>query len=272
MNDEEMIISFVIPDCGRALKLYNCIQSIERVLESSKFNRNYEIIVIDDNSGQYNDISNDFKRAGTTHKLNYYKSPADKNMGPGYCRNIGTGFTRGKYLFYIDSDDLLLPGFEDLLIQHIENNNICTKGIIKTTFDYQHEPKILTPTGDKKLDLKDYAFAKGSVITRDYLVSNGIAFPITRYAEDLAFMFKLLMMRTCKYEICSEIAYQSIVWENNTMMNSWGDKVGTTFTELAKGMTSVLEFYELNKDSVIYNLDEIEEIYGRNFSYVRKHI
>jgi GT2 family glycosyltransferase len=87
------MISIIIPVYNRLNLLIKCIESI--------YNQNYknfEIIVIDDNSKE--NIFRVLKQRFPFIKVLRNKT----NMGPSYCKNLGTLKSKGKYILYLDSD------------------------------------------------------------------------------------------------------------------------------------------------------------------------
>lgn len=275
-------ISFIIPySKGRSLKLFNTITSIKDHMFNSKFEDSFDIIIIDDFSEEFEYIIPDLKRSGLMDDgiVKFFESNAGKNIGPS-VRNQGiTLLSNSDYVTFVDSDDLITEDFPGMLEYHdsINKKSLITKGFVLAKFDFPHEDKLLNPpikSGkcNKRDILRDFAFSTGCIFNREYLVEKDLIYPETRYAEDLAFMTKILMLKDTEVNIYDKVVYNSIVYKNNTMNNSWGDNLGKTLVELAKGMNNVLEYYNLNKDIAEFSENDIESIYGRNFSYVRKHI
>ena len=100
------------PEVSIAIPVYNVEEYIERSILSA-LNQNFpypiEILVIDDCG---TDRSIDIvKRLMTTHsKGNCIKIlRQEKNMGPGAARNVALEHAKGKYFFFLDSDDLMTP-------------------------------------------------------------------------------------------------------------------------------------------------------------------
>jgi glycosyltransferase involved in cell wall biosynthesis len=92
------LVSVIIP-CYNAEKYI--LQTLESVFAQSY--ANYEIIVIDDGSTDESyEILQDIKH----EKLRIF---TQKNQGPSAARNHGMALASGKYLQFLDSDDLLLP-------------------------------------------------------------------------------------------------------------------------------------------------------------------
>jgi len=94
----EPTVSVIIPTYNRAKFIPAAIQS---VLDQTY--TNLEIIVVDDGSTD-----------DTQHVLEPFKDKirclATENRGPAHARNIGMKAALGKYIAFLDSDDLYLPG------------------------------------------------------------------------------------------------------------------------------------------------------------------
>ena len=97
------MISIIIPT-------YNRIKSCRRVVESilaSRFDDEYEIIVVDDNSSKLPDFS-DLKNVQLLSKK--------ENSGPSSSRNLGVEASSGEIIFFMD-DDIAVS--EDIIAQHL---------------------------------------------------------------------------------------------------------------------------------------------------------
>lgn len=104
------------------LPIYNVEKYLDRCINSilSQDFKDYEILLIDDgspdNCPQICDRwEKKEKRIKTIHK---------KNEGLGMARNTGLENANGKYIFFIDSDDYILPGLFSEVFEYL-NNNIC---------------------------------------------------------------------------------------------------------------------------------------------------
>lgn len=99
---KEPLVSVIMPT-------YNCAkyiaQSIESVTEQTM--SDWELVVVDDNgTDNTGEIVQDFQKR-YPHKIDYIKLP--QNGGPGVARTEGIRRARGKYIAFLDSDDLWLP-------------------------------------------------------------------------------------------------------------------------------------------------------------------
>jgi glycosyltransferase involved in cell wall biosynthesis len=94
----EAFVSVVIPTHDRARLV---VEAVDSVLAQSGVD--FELIVVDDGSSDDTALALGARRA----RLRYhYQSP----RGVSAARNAGAGLARGRWLAFLDSDDLWLPG------------------------------------------------------------------------------------------------------------------------------------------------------------------
>src|SRR5690349_7359745 len=105
-------VSVVRPTCNREDLV---IEAIESALEQRDVV--VEVIVVDDSSTD-NTIEKVTHRFGRSILL----IPCTSNMGACYCRNIGLSIATGRYLRFLDSDDLLHPTSSALIINEMERH------------------------------------------------------------------------------------------------------------------------------------------------------
>ena len=106
--------SIIVPNYNNGKYLQACIESI--LIQDYK---NYEIIVIDDNSQDESlKILENYK---LNPKLKVLK--LNKNKGPSFCRNIGIRISKGKYIAFLDSDDYWEPNKLSTQINYIKKNS-----------------------------------------------------------------------------------------------------------------------------------------------------
>ena len=96
-GSEAPLVSVIIPSYNRAHFIAETIESVLR-----QTHRNIEIIIIDD--GSVDETRSVVERFGS--KVRYVWQ---ENAGVGAARNHGLRLARGKYIAFLDSDDLWLP-------------------------------------------------------------------------------------------------------------------------------------------------------------------
>lgn len=88
--------------------VYNCEEYIERTLNSviSQTYKNWEMILVDDCSPDNSDkIISKYMEAD--HRFKYIK--LEVNSGAAIARNVGLENSKGRYIAYLDADDIWLP-------------------------------------------------------------------------------------------------------------------------------------------------------------------
>lgn len=115
------LISIIIPTYNRALLIGETLDSI---LNQSFIS--WECILVDDCSSD-NTKSIIKKYIDLDNRFQYYERPKDRIKGPNSCRNFGFKKSKGKFINWFDSDDLL---FEYSLELWIKNFNSGIDAVI----------------------------------------------------------------------------------------------------------------------------------------------
>ena len=110
------------PDFSIIIPTYNRADLIERTIDSAlgQSYKNYEIIVVDDGS---TDHTGKLVQEKYGDRVKYIKTA---NRERGAARNTGVNEASGRYVYFLDSDDLLYP-------QHLEK---------AVAFIEEHDPKV----------------------------------------------------------------------------------------------------------------------------------
>ena len=187
---KDIFFSIIIP-------CFNSENTIDRCLKSV-FNQKFkdiEIISINDNSTD-----------NTLNILKKYKNKIKiinnkKNLGVGYSRNKGILESKGKYIIFLDSDDILR---EKKLIQIFKELNkfdnidflIGQHNIGEDGYIYREKINYKS-TNEKlkfinKLD-KFFGYCWRFIVSRSFLIENSIKFSNSRIFEDEEFIAKLFL-------------------------------------------------------------------------------
>lgn len=111
--ENQPLISVIIPVYNVEDYLRECVDSV-----INQTYKNLEIILVDDgstdSSGKICDkYAEKDKRVRVVHK---------ENSGPSKTRNVGLGHAKGKYIYFLDSDDYIEPNALELLVNTAESN------------------------------------------------------------------------------------------------------------------------------------------------------
>jgi len=96
-----------MPKHSIIMPAYNSSKTIEASIESvlCQTEKDHELIIVDDCSTD--DIGSIYEVYSSHPKVKLIHMP--KNVGPGDCRNKGIEVASGRYIHFLDSDDLYLP-------------------------------------------------------------------------------------------------------------------------------------------------------------------
>lgn len=109
------LVSIIIPTHNRAHLIGETLDSIV-----AQTYTNWECIVVDDGSTDSTDelIGGYVERDS---RFYYYKRPSNKIKGGNSCRNYGFELSKGKYVKWFDSDDLMSPNLLQIQLDSFAN-------------------------------------------------------------------------------------------------------------------------------------------------------
>lgn len=239
MNPE---ISIIIPVWNREDKIINAIQSIER-----QTYKNIEIIIVDDGSidNSVEIIENHIKDLTLDIKL--YKI---NHSGVSIARNVGIDNARGKYIFFLDSDDCIInSNVLELLHNKIKHYDV---DVVSTRFYFSNlSSKLLGKVNTiyegrffiESLDFLNKNYNPSLYfVKRDFLNKNNIQFIENLYMEDMLFLFDLCY-HNAKFYITDIISILRTT-SDNAITNSKG-KYNYHYMPIFK---KILEKIKDNKD------------------------
>ena len=121
---DSITVSVVIPFHNRFDALLEAVASVQ-----SQSHPNLEIILVDDGSTQPLDPINALIKSDSRILLHQ-----QKNQGPAVARNLGIAKATGKYIAFLDSDDIFSPKKIQLQLAFMEANNLAYSHTTYKTF------------------------------------------------------------------------------------------------------------------------------------------
>ncbi|PWI31507.1 hypothetical protein DI383_02230 [Flavobacteriaceae bacterium LYZ1037] len=116
MNSEKALISIIIPTFNRVIQLEETLKSI-----ISQTYTNWECLVVDDGSTDNTSvIMNKLLKQDT--RFQYYQRPETHLKGGNGARNYGFINSKGDYIQWFDSDDIMYPNFLEAQFQNLVKN------------------------------------------------------------------------------------------------------------------------------------------------------
>lgn len=110
------LISIIIPTYNRE---HLISETLDSIIKQSYIN--WECIVVDDGSTDNTDEVLK-KYCENDVRFQYHQRPADRLKGANACRNYGFELSKGKYIKWFDSDDIMHPDFLEKQVNVLEEN------------------------------------------------------------------------------------------------------------------------------------------------------
>lgn len=250
------------------MPVYNVEKYLEKTLESVRDQtyRDFEVIMVDDGSSDASGAICD-KWASEDSRFRVIHTP---NRGVSAARNTALSEVRGDYIFFMDSDDLILPEtFEELLDALIRNDADMSCGNILHIDDHGNpideeneksvvRDEVLTNIEYlKKLSQENagyYCHTTHNIYKKE--VFNGIHFPEGKIHEDHARIHEIVY--NCKKIIVSQKHYYLYVRHSAGIT---GKPFSPQNLDREEAFAGRIQFYldrnlnDLAKDMAIYSLD-----------------
>lgn len=144
------LVSVVIPTFNRSKWLGEAIESVE-----AQTFRNYEIIIVDDGSTE--DIPGYINSKFPGNSFIFIRN--DDVSSPGAARNKGAALANGKYLSFLDSDDIWLPKKLEKQVDLLERSLSIGAGFAGGACQYMTstgEPVMQPSYPPKSAEYKDF--------------------------------------------------------------------------------------------------------------------
>lgn len=165
-------------------------EAIESVLASSL--ADFELIIVDDGSKDTSvEIAQSY--AGKDARVRVYRN--EQNLGDYPNRNKAASLARGKYIKYLDSDDMIYPWGLEAMVSCMERHAEAGLGLSETAEPHRPQPVMLSPREAylehfTKRDL--FGRAPGSAIIKRSAFEALGGFTGIRQVGDFEFWMKLV--------------------------------------------------------------------------------
>jgi len=261
LNNKSILLSIIIPCYNTEKFIVECIKSVTEIK-----NNFIEIIIINDGS-----TDNSFKIIKNyifKKKLsNYIKLISQKNHGLGYSRNVGIKKARGKYITFLDSDDLFIEKFIPKIVSFIKKNNydiieygffrfFCSKNnkLKKYKSLYKYEGRYLIK--DILLDIFSKTVWYASIRIYDKKLWKNIKFPNNFYYEDQMTIYKIFLKA------------KSIFFFKKPFLGYRISKSSITENIKSKHINDLIDFYfSLKNKNIYFKIMKLR--IARTISYMR---
>jgi glycosyltransferase involved in cell wall biosynthesis len=229
------LVSVIVPVFNEEKLLTKCLDS---VINQSL--RDIEILIVNDASTDNSETYiNKYRLLDTRISVLEHS----ENKGLGEARNTGIATAKGKYLFFLDSDDSLPPNALEILSTIAETHHsqvVYGKTRSKKPVDREYiKCNLYNISIASYPDLLNNHSAWNKLIDRQMLEQSGIGFVPPRYAEDIIFSLRLNLYAS-SISIVNKITYHY----------RWGRQIGTVSKEkIVDAQGNVKKAYFLVKET-----------------------
>ena len=233
-----MLVSIIIPYYKKKNYIKKTINSILR-----QTYKKFEIIIINDEPGELSkNILSFLKKKDNRIKIINNK----KNIGAGESRNKGIKIAKGKYIAFIDSDDLWK---KNKLLKQIEFMHKKNIEISHTSYEIIDDDSVIKGTRQAKIMnykklIKSCDIGLSTVILKKSLIEN-LRFPNLKTKEDYVLWLKI----TKKGKITHALNTRLVQWRksNNSLSSS-------VFRKLIDGYYVYRYYLKFNVIKSLYSL------------------
>lgn len=287
MKQNNIILSIIVPVYNVEKYIKQCLESIVSQNVDKDY---YEVIVVNDGTQDTSmDIVYNYTSKCNMRVLNQI------NQGLSVARNNGLSASSGRYVWFVDSDDWLLPNSIQTVLNEIDNSNsdvissplLCCRE--KDSYQYvEFVPK------DKILSGKGYlwkGYSKGAsqrfIIKKQFLDINKVTFYPGILHEDGLFGNQMLYLAE-SVTILQKPVYAYRIRYNGSIMSSIKIKSAYDLLFIHKELLHFMNQkvhcndyvkYKICINTVLYSLllfcigikdtEEFKMFYKANLSYIR---
>ncbi len=176
---DSILVSIIIPTFNRAHFLKETLNSVKLQTYS-----NWECIIVDDGSSDNTqDLLDEF--CALDPRIKFFHRPINRPKGANACRNFGFEKSRGQYIQWFDSDDLMVKDHLEQKVNVLEGTQVDFVISKTANFDalQEYPPYEYTkmPYGIK---VEDFIFRRVHWYTYDVMLRRKIA-SLIKYHENM---------------------------------------------------------------------------------------
>ena len=205
----EPLVSIITPVYNAEMFLSDTIKSVQ-----NQTYKNWEMLLVDDcskdNSAQ---IIKEFQKYDD--RIKYIK--LKKNSGASVSRNEGIRNAKGRFIAFVDSDDIWKPEKLEVQVKYMLENNL---GFTFTSYRYMKEDGELTNKVAKAPSKINYnGLLKNTIIgcstvVIDTDIVEAFEMPLVRRGQDTATWLQILRKEKYAYGIDKDLVYYRLVGES----------------------------------------------------------
>lgn len=266
---DKSLVSIIIPTLNREKFLLETLNSVK-----NQTYENWECIVVDDDS---TDNTEDcvLKFVESDNRFNFYKRPNDLIKGANSCRNFGFMKSKGVYINWFDSDDIMHPDFILKKITGFKENIDCviSKSIFfRNNIDDISGKEQRTFLTDNLIEdfvkLNVSWYLPDPMWRRDFLIEKSLFSENLLKGQDRDFHIRMLFEKP-KIKILDD--YLTFYRQHDeTISNKYSKVVILSYFESINNRIKLFETKGISKDLKLFFLKE--QLKNYPFLYIEKNI
>lgn len=265
-------ISVIVPIYNVELYIEDCLNSVA----NQTYRGELECVLVDD-CGQDNSkiIAEEFIDA-YAGPINFNLVSHKHNMGLSAARNTGLAHSTGDYVYFLDSDDEMLPNaIEELTDPLLNNQYDMVIGDYKVVGSDRQFPKLLLSNGTQlfKTEILQtytknywYVMAWNKLYRREFLQSNKISFYPGIIHEDILWSFHTAALMKSMY-VVKTITYIYKVREGSITTDINFDKEIESLVVVLKEYNQYAVQYDLYRFDYVHRLIQKHRLEALSFIY-----
>lgn len=198
---KEIDLSIVMPAYNVEKYIKKCIESV--VNQNTKYN--YELIIVNDGS---TDDTEDIIKKFDSNKIKYIKQ---ENQGLSGARNTGIENAVGKYITFIDSDDIMEENAIEIMMDAMmkESADIVVGSYYMFVNDKGERQNCISEkrviVNNTSEAVKNHGYAWGKIFKRE--IFNKVRFPLHMWYEDTLICTVIFRMKNKKVVVLDDMVY-----------------------------------------------------------------
>lgn len=241
LSEKKGLVSIIIPVFNRPDLLFETLKSIQ-----NQSYANFECLLVDDGSTD-NSIAVITKFIQNDERFQLHTRPGNRLKGANACRNYGFEISKGDYINWFDSDDIMHPDFIRSKMVAFENNEVVIskhcyfKDTIQNITGYENRTQASDNLFEDFVILKISWYTPDPLWKKSFLTGKQLFREELKKGQDRDLYIRLLMNNPKITFVDQFLTYYRL--HENTISNTFSAEVAQShFDALNKNIELILNY------------------------------